>query len=68
MPDKHDITILNIKLFIKEFMVLLDESRLNNRLRASNTGFNQWFSSSCYIHGICDNNNIFIDIITHADI
>ncbi len=28
------------------------------------------FSSSCYIHGICDtnNNNIFIDIITNKDI
>ena len=30
--------------------------------------FNQLFSSSSYIHGICDNNNIFTDIITDKDI
>ena len=47
---------------------LLDESRMHNTVRISNRGFNQLFSSSCYIHGIRDNNNIFIDIITDKDI
>ena len=66
--DKHDLSINGIRLFVKEMMVLLDESRLHNTLRISHRGFNQLFSSSCYIHGICDSNNIFIDIITDKDI
>ncbi len=66
--DKHDLSINCIRVFIKEIMVLLDESRLYNTLRISHRGFNQLFSSSCYIHGICDSNNIFIDIITDKDI
>jgi len=66
--DKHDLSIMGIRLFIKEMMVLLDETRLHNTLRISQRGFNQLFSSSCYIHGICDTNNIFIDIITDKDL
>ena len=66
--DKHDLSINGIRLFVKEMMVLLDESRLHNKLRISQRGFNQLFSSSCYIHGICDSNNIFIDIITDKDL
>ncbi len=71
--DKHDLSINGIRVFIKEIMVLLDESRLYNTLRISHRGFNQLFSSSCYIHGICDSNNnsnsnIFIDIITDKDL
>ena len=66
--DKHDLSINGIRLFVKEMMVLLDESRLYNTLRISHRGFNQLFSSSCYIHGICDSNNIFIDIITDKDL
>ncbi len=66
--DKHDLSIMGIRLFIKEMMVLLDESRLYNTLRISHRGFNQLFASSCYIHGICDSNNIFIDIITDKDL
>ena len=48
--------------------MLLDETRLHNTLRISHRGFNQLFSSSNYIHGICANNNIYIDIITTKDI
>ncbi len=66
--DKHDLSIMGIRLFIKEMMVLLDETRLHNTLRVSHRGFNQLFASSCYIHGICSNNNIYIDIITDKDI
>ena len=66
--DKHDLSINGIRVFIKDIMVLLDESRLYNTLRISHKGFNQLFSSSCYIHGICDSNNILIDIITDKDI
>ena len=66
--DKHDLSINAIRLFVKEMMQLLDESRLYNTLRISHRAFNQLFSSSCYIHGICDSNNIFIDIITDKDI
>lgn len=66
--DKHDLSINGIRLFVKEMMVLLDESRLYNTLRISHRAFNQLFSSSCYIHGICDSNNIFIDIMTDKDI
>ncbi len=68
--DKYDMNIMNIKRFIKDIMVLLDETRLHNTLRISHKGFNQLFSSSCYIHGICDTNNniLYIDIITNKDI
>ncbi len=64
--DRYDMSIMNIKRFIKDMMVLLDETRLHNTLRISHKGFNQLFSSSCYIHGICDTNNniLYIDIIT----
>ncbi len=64
--DKYDMNIMNIKRFIKDIMVLLDETRLHNTLRISHKGFNQLFSSSNYIHGICDtmNNILYIDIIT----
>ena len=64
--DKYDMNIMNIKRFIKDIMVLLDETRLHNTLRISHRGFNQLFSSSNYIHGICDTNNniLYIDIIT----
>ena len=66
--DKDNLSINGIRLFVKEMMQLVDESRLHNTLRVSHKGFNQLFSSSCYIHGICDDNNIFIDIITDKDI
>ena len=66
--DKHDLSINGIRLFVKDIMVLLDESRLYYTLRISDRGFNQLFSSSCYINGICDSNNIFIDIITDKDL
>ena len=66
--DKHDLSIMGIRLFIKDIMNLLKETRLHNTLRISQRGFNQLFSSSCYIHVICDDNNIFIDIITDKDI
>jgi len=66
--DKDNLSINGIRLFVKEIMVLLDETRLHNTLRVSHKGFNQLFSSSCYIHGICDDNNIYIDIITDKDI
>ena len=66
--DKHDLSIMGVRVFIKDIMKLLDETRLHNTLRISSRGFNQLFSSSCYIHGICDDNNIFIDIITDKDI
>ena len=51
-------------------VVLLDETRLHNTLRISHKGFNQLFSSSCYIHGICDTNNniLYIDVLTNKDI
>ncbi len=62
--DKHDLSINGIRVFIKEMMQLLDETRLHNTLRISHRAFNQLFSSSCYIHGICDSNTIFIDIMT----
>ena len=58
--DRYDMSIINIKRFIKDMMVLLDETRLHNTLRISHKGFNQLFSSSCYIHGICDTNNNII--------
>ncbi len=68
--DRYDMSIINIKRFIKDIMVLLDETRLHNTLRISNRGFNQLFSSSNYIHGICDTNNniLYIDIITDKDL
>ena len=68
--DKHDLSIMGIRVFIKDIMKLLDETRLHNTLRISNRGFNQLFSSSNYIHGICDTNNniLYIDIITDKDI
>ena len=68
--DRYDMSIMNIKLFIKDIMNLLNETRASNTLRISNRGFNQLFSSSNYIHGIIDNiNNIlYIDIITNKDI
>ena len=66
--DKHDLSIMGVRVFIKDIMKLLDETRLHNTLRISQRGFNQLLSSSCYIHGICDDNNIFIDIITDKDI
>ena len=68
--DRYDMSIMNIKRFIKDIMVLLDETRLHNTLRISHRGFNQLFSSSNYIHGICDTNNniLYIDIITNKDI
>ena len=59
---------MGVRVFIKDIMKLLDETRLHNTLRISQRGFNQLFSSSCYIHGIYANNNIFIDIITDKDI
>ena len=64
--DRYDMSIMNIKLFIKDIMKLLNETRASNTLRISNRGFNQLFSSSNYIHGICDTNNniLYIDIIT----
>ncbi len=37
--DKHDLSINCIRVFIKEIMVLLDESRLYNTLRISHRGF-----------------------------
>ena len=66
--DKYNLSIMGVRVFIKDIMKLLDETRLHNTLRISQRGFNQLFSSSCYIHGICDDNNIFIDIITDKDI
>ena len=66
--DKHDLSINGIRVFIKDIMVLLDESRLYNTLRISHRGFNQLFSSSCDIHGTCDSNNIFIDVLTDKDL
>ena len=66
--DKHDLSIMGIRLFIKDIMNLLKETRLHNTLRISQRGFNQLFSSSCYIHGICSNNNIYIDVLTTEDI
>ena len=68
--DRYDMSIMNIKLFIKDIMNLLNETRASNTLRISVKGFNQLFSSSNYIHGIIDNiNNIlYIDIITNKDI
>ena len=68
--DIYDLSIMNIKLFIKDIMNLLNETRASNTLRISNRGFNHLFSSSNYIHGIIDNiNNIlYIDIITNKDI
>ncbi len=68
--DKHDLSINGIRLFIKDIMVLLDETRVHNTLRISHKGFNQLFSSSCYIHGICDTNNniLYIDVLTNKDI
>ncbi len=68
--DRYDMNIMNIKRFIKDIMVLLDETRLHNTLRISHKGFNQLFSSSCYIHGICDTNNniLYIDVLTNKDI
>ena len=66
MINMTDMNIMNIKRFIKDIMVLLDETRLHNTLRISHRGFNQLFSSSNYIHGICDTNNniLYIDIIS----